>query len=39
VEPEDVTLTLTILGDIRNDVHAIRLELEGGEEEEEPDNG
>jgi hypothetical protein len=39
MEPEDVTLTLTILGDIRNDVRAIRLELEGGEEEEEPHNG
>ena len=39
MESEDVTLALTILGDIRTDVRAIRLELEGGEEEEEPDNG
>jgi len=38
VEPEDVTLALTILGDIRTDVRAIREELEDGEEEEESDN-
>ncbi len=37
MEHEDVTLVLTILADIRTDVRAIRRELEGGEEEEEPD--
>jgi hypothetical protein len=38
MEPEDVTLALTILGDIRTDVRAIREELEDGEEEEESDH-
>ena len=38
VEPEDVTLALTIIGDIRTDVRAIREELENGEEEEESDH-
>jgi hypothetical protein len=39
MEDEDATLALTILADIRTDVRPIRWELEGGEEEEEPDNG
>jgi hypothetical protein len=39
MEDEDVTLALTVLGDIRTDVRAIRWEFDGGEEEEEPDNG
>jgi hypothetical protein len=38
VEAEDVTLLLSILGDIRSDVDAIRRELVNGEEEDEPED-
>ena len=38
MEDGDVELGLTILADIRTDVRRILVELQGGEEEEEPDN-